>query len=110
MLGYTYGRSGDKFLLPNFSDGKFMRSTGGNAASLGAAQQDAFQGHFHAWRDNASEVGWAYNVVGNTSNKPGTRNNNSIVSEPTSDGKNGEPRTANETRPYNMAVVVLIKY
>ncbi|WP_107686327.1 phage tail protein [Campylobacter concisus] len=109
-IGYTYGRSGDKFLLPNFSDGKFMRSTGGNAAALGAAQQDAFQGHFHAWRDNASEVGWSYNVTGNTSNKPGTRKNNSIVSEPTPDGKNGEPRTANETRPYNMSVVVLIKY
>lgn len=109
-IGYTYGRSGDKFLLPNFSDGKFMRSIGGNAAALGTAQQDAFQGHFHAWRDNASEVGWSYNVTGNTSNKPGTRKNNSIVSEPTPDGKNGEPRTANETRPYNMAVIVLIKY
>jgi len=49
VIGYTYGRSGDKFLLPNFSDGKFMRGTGGNAAALGTAQQDAIrniQGEF----------------------------------------------------------------
>ena len=110
VVGYTYGRSGDKFLLPNFSDGKFMRSIGGNAAALGTAQQDAFQGHFHAWRDDPNTIGWPYEVVNNTSNRSGSRKNGSIVSEPTSDGVNGEPRIANETRPYNMAVVVLIKY
>ena len=49
VLGYVYGGSGENFNLPNFSDGKFMRSIG------------------------------------------------------------GEPRTANETRPLNMSVVVLIK-
>ena len=100
VIGYTYGGSGD---------GKFMRSIGGNAAVLGAAQQDAFQGHFHKWKDSTTEVGWTYNFVGNTSNRPGTRDNISSIAEPKSDGVNGEPRTANETRPYNMAVVVIIK-
>ena len=109
VIGYTYGGSGDNFNLPNFADGKFMRGIGGNAAALGTAQQDAFQGHFHNWKDNPSSAGWAYTVTGNTSNRVGTRNNETPVAEPKSDGVNGEPRTANETRPYNMAVVVIIK-
>lgn len=109
VIGYTYGGSGDNFNLPNFTDGKFMRSIGGNAAALGQAQQDAFQGHYHNWKDNPSLVGWAYTVTGNTSNRVGTRNNETPIAEPKSDGVNGEPRTANETRPYNMAVVVIIK-
>lgn len=109
VIGYTYGGSGDNFSLPNFADGKFMRGIGGNAAALGAAQQDAFQGHYHNWKDNPSLVGWAYTVTGNTSNRAGTRNNETPIAEPKSDGVNGEPRTANETRPYNMAVVVIIK-
>nr|WP_107686991.1 phage tail protein [Campylobacter concisus] len=109
VLGYVYGGSGENFNLPNFADGKFMRSIGGNAAGLGVVQQDAFQGHFHKWKDSTTEVGWTYNFTGNTSNKPGTRDNISSIAEPKSDGVNGEPRTANETRPYNMAVVVIIK-
>ena len=109
VLGYIYGGSGENFNLPNFSDGKFMRSIGGNAAQLGVVQQDAFQGHFHKWKDSTTEMGWSYNLVGNTSNRPGTRDNISSIAEPKSDGVNGEPRTANETRPYNMAVVVIIK-
>ena len=110
IIGYTYGGSGDNFSLPNFSDGKFMRSIGGNAAALGVIQQDAFQGHYHRWSDNPSTLGWAYNLQGNTSNRPGNRDTNqSPIVQPMSDGVNGEPRTANETRPYNMAVVVIIK-
>lgn len=109
VLGYLYGGSGENFNLPNFSDGKFMRSIGGNAAGLGVVQQDAFQGHFHKWRDSTSVAGWTYNAVGNTSNHFGTRDNSSPIAEPKSDGVNGEPRTANETRPLNMSVVVLIK-
>lgn len=109
VLGYVYGGSGENFNLPNFSDGKFMRSIGGNAAGLGVVQQDAFQGHFHKWRDSTSVAGWAYSITGNTSNHFGNRDNASAVAEPKSDGVNGEPRTANETRPLNMSVVVLIK-
>lgn len=109
VLGYVYGGSGENFNLPNFSDGKFMRSIGGNAAGLGVVQQDAFQGHFHKWKDSTTVVGWTYNAAGNTSNYFGNRDNASAVAEPKTDGVNGEPRTANETRPLNMSVVVLIK-
>ena len=109
VLGYVYGGSGENFNLPNFSDGKFMRSIGGNAAGLGVVQQDAFQGHYHKWKDSTTVAGWTYNAAGNTSNHVGTRDNSSPIAEPKTDGVNGEPRTANETRPLNMSVVVLIK-
>ena len=112
VLGYTYGRSGDKFLLPNFADGKFMRGTGGNAAALGTAQQDAIRnitgsivtrsntdGTIQAQGAFGGEIngGWRPQMVGGS----GTNIN--------FDASRIVP-TANENRPYNMAVVVLIKY
>lgn len=112
VIGYTYGKSGDKFLLPNFSDGKFMRGTGGNAATLGTAQGDAIRnitgsivtrsntdGSIQAQGAFGGEVKsswWAQMTRGS-----GTNIN--------FDASRIVP-TANENRPYNMAVVVLIKY
>lgn len=112
VIGYTYGRSGDKFLLPNFADGKFMRGTGGNAAALGTAQQDAIRnitgsittrsntdGTIQAQGAFGGEIngGWRPQMVGGS----GTNIN--------FDASRTVP-TANENRPYNTAVVVLIKY
>lgn len=116
VIGYTYGRSGDKFLLPNFSDGKFMRGTGGNAAALGTVQQDAIRNIIGSVGANAlanggnvTNEGALYNDtqnVGNGSNAvSGGWHNNKIKF----DASKVVP-TANENRPYNMAVVVLIKY
>ena len=123
VIGYTYGRSGDKFLLPNFSDGKFMRATGGNATALGTAQRDAIR-----------------NITGKFGGEPGVSSASHPVGFSTLTGAfkgeesypygnryageygvSGKSRyalfdaslivpTANENRPYNMAVVVLIKY
>ena len=96
VIGYTYGKSGDKFLLPNFSDGKFMRSTGGNAAALGVAQQDEFKAHSHGV---GQQPGIGQSNNGGTGGFVGQ---NSYIKSGITGG--------NETRPYNMAVVVLIKY
>nr|DAF12057.1 MAG TPA: tail collar fiber protein [Caudoviricetes sp.] len=110
-IGYTYGRSGDKFLLPNFSDGKFMRGTGGNAAALGTAQGDAIRNITGKFATRApftedatsgpftSENFTWMNHAGSASGGAGI----------TMDFSKVVP-TANENRPYNMAVVVLIKY
>lgn len=112
VVGYTYGRSGDKFLLPNFADGKFMRGIGGNAAALGTVQGDAIRNITGsiATRSNTDGIiqaqgafggeingGWRPQMVGGS----GTNIN--------FDASRIVP-TANENRPYNMAVVVLIKY
>ena len=110
-VGYTYGRSGDKFLLPNFSDGKFMRGTGGNAAALGKVQGDAIRNITGKFATRApftedatsgpftSEDFTWMNHAGSASGGAGI----------TMDFSRVVP-TANENRPLNMAVVVLIKY
>nr|DAK80373.1 MAG TPA: Baseplate structural protein [Caudoviricetes sp.] len=111
VIGYTYGRSGDKFLLPNFSDGKFMRSIGGNAAALGITQGDAIR-NITGWLAVMSNDVRRAEGVFNMGEIMGTGHNDG-TSDPVNkilfDASRVVP-TANENRPYNMAVVVLIKY
>ena len=95
VIGYTYGGSGDDFNLPNFADGKFMRSIGGNAAALGQVQQDEIKSHTHGVGQQPG-IGQS----NNGGSGPFAGSNNHIQS-----GATG----GNETRPYNMAVVVIIK-
>jgi len=95
VLGYVYGGSGENFNLPNFSDGKFMRSIGGNAATLGVVQQDEIKSHSHG-------VGQQPGVgQSNNGGTGGFVGQNSYIQSGATGG--------NETRPYNMAVVVIIK-
>lgn len=113
VVGYTYGRSGDKFLLPNFSDGKFMRSIGGNAAVLGTAQQDAIRNITAKMTQNIGETS---SQLSGAFKRTSYVNRTSANSTPylgvgalEFDASLVVP-TANENRPLNMAVVVLIKY
>ena len=39
VIGYTYGGSGENFNIPTFNDGRFFRSTGGQASALGVKQK-----------------------------------------------------------------------
>ena len=121
VVGYTYGKSGDKFLLPNFSDGKFMRSTGGGAATLGAAQQDAINTKKLQIRSITTDnVGTRYIYGTNTtsdfrgvaftySNTGSDLDYKSVAGKDNADIFSSTKK-ADENRPYNMAVVVLIKY
>ena len=95
VLGYIYGGSGENFNLPNFADGKFMRSIGGNAAGLGVVQQDEIKSHSHGIGQQPG-VGQSNN--GGTGGFVGQ---NSYMQSGATGG--------NETRPYNMAVVVIVK-
>ena len=121
VVGYTYGKSGDKFLLPNFSDGKFMRSTGGGAATLGAAQQDAINTKNLQIRSiTTNNAGTRYIYGTNTtsdfrgvaftySNTGSDLEYKSVAGKDNADIFSSTKK-ADENRPYNMAVVVLIKY
>lgn len=111
VIGYTYGKSGDKFLLPNFADGKFMRGTGGNAAAMGTAQGDAIRniiGKF-ATRSPSAEDFTSGPFTAEDSTWMNYARSESGGARITMDFSKVVP-TANENRPYNMAVVVLIKY
>lgn len=98
VIGYTYGGSGQNFNLPNFADGKFMRSIGGKAAPLGTAQQDELKSHIHNVSVNTDSYGNSTATLAR--GKTEVNNNESGFIKPTG---------GNETRPYNMAVVVILK-
>lgn len=119
VIGYTYGGSGDNFNLPNFSDGKFMRSIGGNAAALGAAQGDAIDINGLQLRSIVTDNLGNRNVYGTTGNDYRAVQytysaTGADIAYKSVAGKEDKPifatsKPANETRPYNMAVVVIIK-
>jgi phage-related tail fiber protein len=112
VIGTTYG-SGDGSTTFNLPDlrGQFLRGWDDGrgvdpARVFGSSQLDAFQGHFHGWRQFPA-------LGGGSGNTPlalaGGSINNSIVSDPISDGVNGTPRTGSETRPRNVALLACIK-
>ena len=112
VIGYTYGGSGDNFNLPNFADGKFMRGIGGNAAALGTAQGDAIRnitGSLPPYDAGALptniERGAFKTVTGGGAIPTGTQG---VRAYQIFDASYVVP-TANENRPLNMAVVVIIK-
>ena len=112
VLGYVYGGSGENFNLPNFADGKFMRGIGGNAAALGTAQGDAIRnitGSLPPYDAGALptniERGAFKTVAGGGAIPTGTQG---VRAYQIFDASYVVP-TANENRPLNMAVVVIIK-
>jgi microcystin-dependent protein len=113
-IGTTYNIGGEgpnDFRLPDLR-GYFIRGFGTNSdgtasAALGAKQADAFQGHRHAATTNATSSGGAatFQSGGNGAWFGGSV----TVLDPITDGVNGTPRTASETRPRNIAMRYLIK-
>lgn len=112
VIGYAYGGSGDDFNIPNFADGKFMRSIGGNAAALGTAQQDAIRnitGAISSYDGGAlptSVKRGAFKPISGGGAVP--TGAIGIGAYHTFDASLVVP-IANENRPYNTAVVVIIK-
>lgn len=94
-IEYLYGGSGGNFVIPNMTDGAFIRGTGGKALPLGAKQEDAFKSHTHTL-PRYSGMGYSSNIsaLGNSLSWP-------IESHPA--GKD-------ETRPLNYAMTPCIKY
>jgi len=86
----------------------FRRSykSGGSSAAIGVAQADAFQGHRHAMptsgENTANDNIFSGGSFGGSYAAPNT-------GDPVTDGSNGTPRTAAETRPVNIAYLTCIK-
>jgi len=106
---YGLGDGSTTFNLPDLRD-QFSRGYS-STRTLGTGQLDAFQGHWHTSNKNNTnpyDSGANSNIyIGTTAN--GSADNVSIKS-PISDGTNGTPRTASETRPVNVALNYCIKY
>ena len=116
-IGTTYG-TGDgstTFALPDLR-GIFVRGSGAQTIdgitynkTFAAKEGDAMQGHRHSVSHNAIRGG-----VGTTTYSgpgPGLLGNASVtILDPTTDGTNGTPRTASETRPANIALLYCIKF
>ena len=109
-LGSTYGSAGK---LPDLR-GEFIRGFDDGrdidtSRVMGSSQTDAFQGHKHrrtlgltrAYSAEASSGIDAYYNAGTYILE---------VGDPVTDGTNGTPRTASETRPRNVALMPVIKY
>lgn len=113
VIGTAWG-TGDGSTTFNVPDmrGEFPRGWDhGRGVDTGrafaSAQQDAFQGHWHeSYGDGLNVTSGAVNVVRATA---GTLISNSPVRDATTDGTNGTPRTAAETRPRNKALMFIIK-
>ncbi len=92
--------------------GRFLRGIDNGAGNdpsgtrvAGNVQADAFQGHWHDfWSQQNSTAG---STTGGylTDYTNQSKNNYNKARDAASDGTNGTPRTANETRPKNVAVL-----
>jgi hypothetical protein len=89
--------------LRGFDDGKGTDS----GRRLASSQTDAMQGHVHQYTTYAQTNAGADARI-NAANTAATATGS--VSGPTTDGTNGTPRTAAETRPRNWALLACIKY
>ena len=114
IIKYTYGGREDTFNLPDFSDGKFARATGGNADRLGVKQGDAtrqikFKFVMQAWNQNMDSRLFSYegNWAGFDKNSVAMTNLGNHTWA-TFDNAGVVPVAA-EVRPLNMSVVKLIK-
>jgi microcystin-dependent protein len=109
VVGTTYGAAGT---LPDLR-GYFVRGSGTNSdttasGTFGTKQADAFQGHRHSTTAQRYTEGpntyQASQDYGDGADHPAAS-----VGDPSTDGTNGTPRTASETRPRNIALLYCIK-
>jgi phage-related tail fiber protein len=120
-INTTFG-AGDGSTTFNLPDlrGRFTRNwaDGGSIDSgraFGSTQTDAFQGHWHGIQTSPTvyQVGWDGGGgagSGNLRADGGPSTPYPYATYMVSDGVNGTPRTASETRPTNLALLACIKF
>jgi phage-related tail fiber protein len=105
------GDGSTTFTVPDYR-GEFLRVLDNGAGidanrSVGSLQLDAMQGHWHSTSWNSASGGGTTSAPGANSQK---NDAGTPAGSPISDGLNGTPRTAPETRPRNVAALVTIRY
>jgi len=115
-IGTTHG-TGDGSTTFNVPDlqGIFVRASGSQtiggitySKTFATKESDALQGHWHqsVYTTNAN-VNSTFDT--RTANTAAATTDNNSVRSPITDGTNGTPRTASETRPANIALLHCIK-
>ena len=114
VVGSDYASITGKDNLPD-ARGRFLRIAGGNAPAVGVTQEDAFQSHKHktssAYTNTGLQLYGTYSPPSAVFNH-GDGSSSSyghLTSTAYTDGINGTPRQANETRPQNLGVNAFIK-
>jgi hypothetical protein len=115
---FSSGNGSTTFRIPD-GRGEFVRGLddgrGVDASrALGSRQADAMQGHRH-YRNTAGSAERPYiEGTGYTDALAGSNSvilaNQIVTGSPVTDGANGTPRTAAETRPRNVSKLACIKY
>jgi len=105
---YGIGDGSTTFNLPDLR-GYFVRGLDAGRGVdvgrvIGSSQDDAFQGHHHA--NNALRFSSFTQPFGSGNYSPDP--SAASVTDPITDGTNGTPRTASETRPKNVAMNYII--
>jgi len=115
------GSALDGQTIPNLNGAAGGADSPGNAAKVamflrggvtsGTGQQDAFQGHWHTARTpgSAGILGSSFAMSATLNDLGGATGWFNPIQDPISNGPHGTPRTANETRPSNMAVVWIMR-
>ena len=123
IIGTTYG-TGDNSTTFNLPDGRggVLRGAGTSSGytenvtvALGTKQNDGFQGHHYRYgsTNNTYAIGWDGGVGSIYNQSPVGGASGILYSLPQalqSDGTNGTPRPANETRMKNIGVNFFIKF
>lgn len=105
VTGTLYQTLTGKASVPDATiDGLFIR-VAKPGRSVCSIQSDAFQGHFHNGRNATSSSGNGSIAGGGAS----AVTNATCIKDPISDGTNGTPRVADETRPKNIALNLYVK-
>lgn len=114
------GDGATTFTVPDYR-GDFIRGLDSGAGvdanrSVGSLQLDSMQGHFHIWSNSqgafSSFNGGSATGAGGVAGSPPILQQGvtGAVGAPTTDGTNGTPRTAAETRPRNSALFFTIRF
>ena len=107
MAGFGSGDGSTTFTVPDLNGpGRFIRGKQSSRA-VGSAQADALQGHKHASSTSvAVQNGAGLHAAGSHGI---WRSLQDFMTGLVTDGTNGTPRVANETRPVNVALLCCIK-